>query len=246
MLRCTGPARIDPSREHTRIHPIDVLASKGGKGALIYELDLAHEQLKRMRGMTRYYHARFFADVRFVTIGTLALLVLGFWAVPEAFLLIPVVALIGANQTAFDASYLYFARHYAAELEAEVNASMRRQILVGSELEDRYLFPLSKRKIVAIGFGRDFTWFGWMTLLYTTLGVLAFIAGIALGWTTLDSAGALWQVFYLGALGALTLGSIVTGWWWFTAGAGERRLREVLGTSFGRASSRGNVRPLSG
>jgi hypothetical protein len=228
------------------VHPIDHLVPKTGKGALIHEIDLAHEQLKRMRGMTRYYHDRFFSDVRYVTTAVIALFVVGFWAVPEAFLLAPVVALIGANQTAFDASYLYLARHYAAELENEVNQSMRRQILVGAELEDRYLFPLSRPKVVAMAKGADFSWFGWMTLLYTALGVLAFAAGISLGWETLAGAGTGWLVFYLGGVGVLTVGSLVAGWWWFVNGTGERRLREVLETRFGRPVSRSNVRPLSG
>lgn len=212
----------------------------------IYEIDLAHEQLKRMRGMTRYYHDRFFSNVRYVTTAAIALFILGFWAVPEAFLLVPVVALIGGNQTAFDASYLYFARHYAAELEIEVNQSLRRRILVGAELENRYLFPLSRAKVVAVGKGADFTWFGWMTLLYTALGILAFAAGMTLGWATLAEAGTGWQIFYLGGVGALTLGSVVSGWWWFVTGTGERRLREVLETRFGHPVSRSNVRPLSG
>jgi hypothetical protein len=54
--------------------------------------------------VTRYHHARFFSDVRSTTVTVLALFVLGFWKVPEAFLLIPPVALLGAAQTAFDAS----------------------------------------------------------------------------------------------------------------------------------------------
>lgn len=196
--------------------------------------------------MTSYYHDRFFADTRYVAIGIIALLVVGFWAVPEAFLLIPLVALIGANQTAFDASYLYFARHYAAALEKEVNASMRRRILVGAELEDSYLFPLSRRKVVAIGFGADFSWFGWMTVLYTALGMFALVSGIVLGWDVLSEAGPGWQFFYLGALGALGLGSIMVGWWWFVSGTGERRLHEVLENRFGHRSSSNNVTPLSG
>lgn len=84
-------------------------------------------QLERMRGMTRYYHERFFTDTRFVALAVLSLLVVGWWAVPEAFLLIPVVALLGANQTAFDASYLLFARHYAQALERTINAARQHE-----------------------------------------------------------------------------------------------------------------------
>lgn len=184
--------------------------------------------------MTRYYHQRFFSDVRFTAVGVISLLALGFGAVPEAFLLVPVVALLGANQTAFDASYLDFARHYAARLEDEINAIVRRQVLVGAAMEDRYLYPLGRSRIVGVGWGAGFSWFGWMTILYTILGALAYAAGLVLGWQTLEAAGSGWTLFYLGSLGLLTFGSISVGWWWFVAGAGRRRLVGVLDSNFAR------------
>lgn len=187
-----------------------------------------------MRSMNRYYHGRFFADIRASTLLIVGLFVAGWAFSPEAFLLIPVVALLGANQTAFDASYLIFARHYSTVLEDEINSAMRRRVLVGSEMEDRYLFRLGARKVVVAGFGADFTWFGWMTLLYTAVGVGSFGAGLALGWPTLENAGTRWTVFYVVAVGTLTLVSLLVGWWWFLAGAGERRLSEVTEARFGR------------
>lgn len=188
--------------------------------------------------MTRYYHARFFADTRYTAFAVVALFIIGFWSVPEAFLLVPVVALLGANQTAFDASYLLMARRYAASLEEEINRAMRRRMLVGSELEDRYLVPLGARKLVGVSFGRDFSWFGWMTVLYTTLGALAYVAALWLGWDVLSGVG---KIAYLTALTALTLASGVIGWWWFVLGAGEARLDEVIETSFGARVENGRV-----
>lgn len=212
----------------------------------INELALAQEQLGRMRGMTRYYHQRFFGDTRATAGAILLLFLVGFWAVPEAFLLIPIVALIGANQTAFDASYLYMARHYSASLEDEINRAMRRSVLVGAKLEDSYLFPLDDRKIVAIGWGRGFSWFGWMTLFYTLLGATAFVFGLALGWPALTAAGGVWATVYLTVLLAITSGSLVAGWWWFVRGEGERRLRAVLDSEFGQRTPPSKVTPLSG
>ncbi|MFZ0015421.1 MAG: hypothetical protein WAL25_15055 [Acidimicrobiia bacterium] len=184
-----------------------------------------------MRGMTRYYHGRFFADVRHTSLGVLTLLVVGFWQVPEAFLLVPLVALLGANQTAFDASYLFMARRYAAELENEINGAMRRRVLIGSELEDRYLVPLGATKLVGVAFGRDFSWFGWMTVLYTLAGLAAFGGGLWLGWGLLDGVGG---AAYLATLGAMTVGSLVVGTWWFVRGEGMTRLEEVIVTRFGQ------------
>lgn len=194
---------------------------------------LARAQLGRMRGMTRYYHGRFFSDVRFTTAAVLALFALGFWEVPEAFLLIPPVALLGAAQTAFDASYLIFARHYAAHLEAYLNAVVGTRVLVGARLEDRYLFPLHDRKIVAVAFGAGFSWFGFMTLLITSAGIAAFGFGMALGWETLREAGAGWAIAYVATIGAALLAALGVGVWWFVGGAGERRLTEILEGEFG-------------
>lgn len=202
-----------------------------------------------MRGMTRYYHQRFFADTRHTALGIITLLLIGFWAVPEAFLLVPVVALLGANQTAFDASYLFMARRYAAALEGEINSAMRRKILVGAELEDRYLVPLDSTRLVGLAFGRGFSWFGWMTGLYTALGIAAFVAGIWLGWDILGSVG---RIAYLIVLGTLTVGSLIVGWWWFVAGEGQSRLDEVIELHFAKPASaerssngrQGNESPL--
>ena len=189
---------------------------------------LASIQLARMRGMNRFYHERFFSDVRFTTTAIAALFVLGFWEVPLAFLLIPPIALLGAAQTAFDASYLIFARHYSENLERYLNREIGRSILVAHEMENRYLFPLNTRKVVTVPFNRDFSWFGYMTLLYTLLGALAFAFGMALGWHPLFDAGAGWAIAYLLGLGTLLLASLGTGLWWFASGEGERRLAKDL------------------
>jgi hypothetical protein len=167
-----------------------------------------------------------------VTIGVIALFVVGWWEVPLAFLLIPPLALIGAAQTAFDASYLIFSRHYAERLERYLNQQVNSDVLIAHELETQYLFPLSSRKIVTAAFGRSFSWFGFMTLFYTALGVLAFAFGLALGWPTLVDAGTGWAVAYSLSLGATGIVALLVGWWWFVSGVGESRLRSVLDEYF--------------
>lgn len=199
---------------------------------MIEATTLAAAQLRRMRGMNRFYHERFFADVRFVTVGVVALLVIGWWSVPLAFLLIPPLALIGAAQTAFDASYLIFSRHYAERLERYLNDKTESTVLVAHELENSYLFPLSSRKIVTAAFGVGFSWFGFMTLFYTALGVIVFGFGLVLGWPHLVDAGTGWAFAYLISLATLGLIALVVGWWWFVTGAGELRLSSVLDKYF--------------
>ncbi|MDH3540930.1 MAG: hypothetical protein OEP52_13080 [Acidimicrobiia bacterium] len=196
-------------------------------------LQIAADQLGRMRGMTRYYHERFFSDIRLQVVLTVALFVVGFWEVEAAFLLIPVVALYGAVQSAFDASYLIFARHYAARLEGYINERLEAPVLVAAELETSYLFPLDDMKIVTAAFGSSFSYFSFVTLFFTALGLLTYSFGLALGLPFLDAAGGGWALAYLTSLLLTTLGALLVGWWWFVAGAGERRLRAVLENRFG-------------
>lgn len=182
--------------------------------------------------MTRYYHERFFVDIRFTTVAELTLFVVGFWEVPAAFLLIPMVALLGAVQTAFDASYLIFARQYAARLEQAINERTDGTMLIGAELEEAYLFPLNRPKLVVASLGRDFSWFGFMTLFYTALGVAAYGFGLVLGWEVLADASGAMRFAYLAVLVVVTVAALLVGLWWFVGGEGEGRLRRVLDDRF--------------
>lgn len=187
------------------------------------------QQLGRMRGMTLAYHRRFFGDIRLAVVSVLTLFALGFWEIPEMFLLIPVVALYSAVQTAFDASYLIFARHYAARLERSLNARTGHTLLVAAEMENAYLFPLVRRKVVTAHLGSGFSWFGFVTLFYTALGLALGGFGLALGWTTvLADADAGWRSAYIVTLLTMTASALIVGGWWFVGGAGERRLHAAL------------------
>lgn len=113
--------------------------------------------------------------------------------------------------TAFDASYLLFARHYAARLEADLNVAVSES-----------------RRLAALD--RGFTWCGFMTLFITAMGVVVFLVGLALGLPVLGDHGSGWVVAYLAGLGILTFAALAVGLWWFVGGEGERRLRSVLET----------------
>ena len=132
--------------------------------------------------------------------------------------------------TAFDASYLVFARHYSARLEADLNATVGDGTLLAARIEDTYLFPLNQRKIVVLATGSSFTWFGFMTLFITFLGLAAFVFGLALGLPVLVDHGSGWVISYLVSLGIATVGALGAGLWWFVGGEGERRLSSVLDT----------------
>lgn len=199
-----------------------------------HDITIALQQLSRMRGMNALYHRQFFSDIRFTTVAVLALLVSGAAIDRWIFLAIPFVALLGATSTAFDASYLIFSRQYATRLERFVNDRIGRDILIAHELEDAYLFPLDRTKIVTLRFGEDFTWFGFMTAFYTLLGVAAYLTGLALSLDVLSDSGRASVGFaYLVTLAVFTLGSLGVGAWWFVGGTGEERLETVLDRRFG-------------
>jgi hypothetical protein len=193
---------------------------------------LAAEQLARMRGMNAAYHHRFFSDVRFTLVVELLLLAGGLAIDTRLYLAVPVVALMGAVQTAFDASYLIFSRQYATRLEQYLNREVGAVVLVAHRLEDAYLFPLDSKKIVTLPIGTPYTWFGFMTFFYTAMGIGAYLVGLVASWDVLTGWAPGWfAVAYLGALGAMTAASLLVGWRWFTGGEGERRLKAILDES---------------
>lgn len=196
-------------------------------------LRVVGEQLARMRGMNAAYHRRFFADVRFTLLSVLGLFVAGAAVNPWLFLAVPLVTIVGANQAAFDASYLVLSRHYAARLERYLNRRLGSDLLVAHRLENAYLFPLDTRKVVTLPLTGPPTWFGFMTAFYAVMGGVVFVVGLLLSLGVLvDARSLLVAAGYLGLVAVLTLGSLLVGVWWFVGGEGERRLRDVLDEAF--------------
>lgn len=196
-------------------------------GVDAHRLRLLESQLSRMRGMSARYHRRFFRDIQFTTVLVLVLLV-GAQLSDQAniLLVLPFVALMGACQTAFDASYLIFARQFSTALERRINAIVGEDVLIAHRLEDAYLFPLDRPKIVTLAGGDGFSWFGFMTAFYTLLGIGAYAVGLVGGLQSLDTSVV---PLYLVALLGMTAFALVAGIWWFVAGRGEGRLAEILG-----------------
>lgn len=190
-----------------------------------HKLKIAGQQLARMRGMTALYHKRFFADIRFTLVVGFALVAGGLVWDRRLFALLPVLALLGAAQTAFDASYLIFARHYARSLEQYLNDALGEELLVAARLEDVYLFPLDEPKLVSLPLKGGLTWFGFMTALYTLTGVGFFGVGLFLAY---DAIPGQWNDVYVGVMLLAAVVAFIVGWRWFWRGEGERRLRSVL------------------
>lgn len=194
------------------------------------DVSLAASQLARMRGMTGYYHRRFFADTRFTLLVGIGIIVASAAIDGRLMALLAPVALLGAAQTAFDASYLTLARQYARSLEGWLNARAGTDVLVAAGLEEAYLYPLDRPKLVGVPFDRVPTWFGTMTLLYTLYGVAAYALGV---WGTWQAwGGGREAVLYVAGLGLVTVAVLASGIRWFVAGVGEHKLREVLDPTF--------------
>lgn len=192
-------------------------------------MQLAADQLARMRGMNAMYHDRFFADIRFTLVVQLGLFAAGYAIDRRLMLAIPVVALLGAVQTAFDASYLIFSRQYATRLERFLNHVADADVLIAHRLESEYLFPLDSKKIVTLPLGTGSTWFGFMTFFYTALGAGTYVAGLIASWPVLtDRDFSSISVLYGIALIGLTAAALVVGFRWFVGGLGEQRLRDVF------------------
>ena len=192
----------------------------------------ASRQLARMRAMVGMYHRLFFNDVRTALLVVVGLLALGWSGIPHMFLVVPFVCLWGATQTAFDASYLIMARHYAEALEGFLNDHGADDVLVGADLESAYLFPLRERKVVTVPIGGSWSWFSFMTVFITVNGGWAAVVGLWAGWATLLGLGTAAKTAYLVVLGAVIVVSLATGVWWFVGGVGERRLAAVLNKRF--------------
>ena len=141
------------------------------------KLTVIREQLQRMRQMNRYYHQQFLIDVRFLFATSILLIVIQEHIV---FYIIPFVSLFGAVILSFHAHYLIFSRNFSQYLEKKINLETGDELLIAHQLENRYFFPIQDRKIVVAGFGKSFSWFGFVTLFITSYGIGLFVYGILL------------------------------------------------------------------
>ncbi len=92
--------------------------------------------------------------------------------------------------------------------------------MIAHELENTYFFPIQDKKIVVAGFGKSFSWFGFVTLFITLYGVGYFIYGVV----NINFEDSVIYTVLLITLSAVTL---LTGFWWFVLGVGEDRLKAI-------------------
>tara|TARA_B000000475_G_scaffold17271_2_gene14219 strand:- start:507 stop:1082 length:576 start_codon:yes stop_codon:yes gene_type:complete len=181
------------------------------------DLTIYNDQLKRMRGMNKFYHQQFLIDVRIFLLLATVLIVLSFDNRDIAYL-IPLVSLFGSVILAFHAYYLIFSRHYSEFLEKKINKKLDKELIITHKLENSYFFPINDKKIVVAKIGKNFSWFSFVTLLITAYGIASYSYGVYVISYYLSNN------VYLYLLALLTLITIIIGYWWFIKNIGEERL----------------------
>ena len=185
------------------------------------ELTILNNQLSRMRSMNKYYHDQFLFDVRILFFFTIIFHYLAL-SNNTAHMLIPFISLFGSVLLAFHAHYLIFSRNYSEFIEIKINNILEKDVLIAHKLENKYLFPINDRKIVVAKLGSEFTWFGFVTLFITFIGLSSYIYSFAMLLNTDINSN-----YYL-FIAFITLITLIIGIWWFLLGNGEKRLEKVF------------------
>ena len=185
------------------------------------EITILNNQLSRMRSMNKYYHDQFLFDVRILFFFTIIFHYLAL-SNNTAHMLIPFISLFGSVLLSFHAHYLIFSRNYSEFIEIKMNNILGNDVLIAHKLENKYLFPINDRKIVVAKLGSEFTWFGFVTLFITFIGLSSYIYSFAMLLNTDINSN-----YYL-FIAFITLITLIIGIWWFLLGNGEKRLEKVF------------------
>ena len=185
------------------------------------EITILNNQLSRMRSMNKYYHDQFLLDVRILFFFTI---IFHYLALTNntAYMLIPFVSLFGSVLLSFHAHYLIFSRNYSEFIEIKLNNILGNDVLIAHKLENSYLFPIKDRKIVVAKLGSDFSWFGYVTLFITFIGISSYVYSIV---SLLNTEISLYYYLFIALITLITL---IIGIWWFLLGNGEKRLEKVF------------------
>lgn len=182
------------------------------------KITLLSEQLKRMRQMNKFYHEQFLIDVRYYFFISLVVLIVSF-SQNKVYYLIPIVSLLGSVILAFHAYFLIFSRHYSEYLENKINNLLDSETLITHKLENKYFFPIKDKKIVVAKLGKDFSYFGFVTLFITFLGLAQYFYGMYNVYYVLGND--LFVIF----MSIITLVTFIYGYFWFVNNEGEKRLQ---------------------
>jgi len=184
------------------------------------EINLLEKQLNRMRSMNRFYHQQFLLDVRIFLVVGLIFLYFSFTNNYSNYLL-NLSAIFGSVLLAFHAYYLIFSRHYSEYLEKRINKLVGSDVFITHKLENNYMFPINDKKIVVAKIGKNFSWFGFVTLFITFFGLSLYVYSLHnIYFLIQNKLFTYFSVF-------IFLITFIIGYWWFIKNIGEKRLKDA-------------------
>ena len=141
------------------------------------------EQLRRMREMQYAYHRKFFHGLYFFLVLVIACLA---WDSPWSLALAPFLVITAGTQSCFYLHFVDFARMRARHLEGRLNRALGKGTFRGSEMEDRYFYPLDDPKIGGFVPSHPLRFFSFFTFHWVLLwlGLAAFAL-----WRSLPAMG---------------------------------------------------------
>jgi hypothetical protein len=183
-------------------------------------------QLERMRAMQYAYFKKFFS---WIILSLMLFLVL--WLLPSlpAQLLLPFLVVTAGVQASFYLHFVDFARVHARALERKLNQVLGEKVLLGSELEDAYFYPLDQSKISGVLPLNPTRFFSAYTLHWSGLWLLAYGGGLWKAWEGLEGASRLYYVVVLLGWTGLNVIYLV---WFFWQQRDLRRVAKLLDENF--------------
>jgi len=169
------------------------------------------DQLRRMREMQYAYHKKFFHSLYLFLVLVIGCLL---WDSPVSLALVPLLVITAGTQSCFYLHFVDFARIHARFVEGHLNKALGKGMLVGSEIEDLYFYPIDAPKIGGFVPSTPLRFFSFFTFHWVVLwlGLAAFAL-----WRLLPTMGPCGE-HYLGILGLwATLNFIYLAWFFYKA-----------------------------
>jgi hypothetical protein len=182
--------------------------------ALIY--DATMRQLERMRGMQYAYHNKFFF---WITLNFVVLIWLYTSTGGLGRLVIPFVVVTAGVQAAFYLHFCDFARLHAAALEKKLNQMLGRRVLMGTDLEQDYFYPLPEPKVAGFIPSAPLNFFSGYTLHWIILWAVLFLGSLWQGYAQAASPTAIVMAVLAVAWAALNAGYVA--WYFLRSGDTE-------------------------
>jgi hypothetical protein len=175
------------------------------------KIGLWMEQLRRMREMQYAYHKKFFQGLYLFLVLVIGCLL---WDSPVSLALVPLLVITAGTQSCFYLHFVDFARIHARFVEGRLNKALGKSMLVGSEIEDLYFYPIDTPKIGGFVPSTPLRFFSFFTLHWTLLWLG--LAALAL-WRLLPMMGTCGRhyLILLGLWGALNF--IYLAWFFYKA-----------------------------